>query len=404
MDTVTLEAVEIVRAGVWASQLSGRVPITGDDLDAMVQAAADPEMDHAPVRIGHVDPRFDGEPALGWLTNVRRVGDRVVADIADVPAKLASVVKSAFRRRSAEILWGVKTPSGRRYKAALSGLALLGVTPPAVKGLADVLARYSGPTNESESTGTAVVIDGVDDPEVAEAVATALSAIDRIPGVDISLLTDALDAASRDGNRPGGSDHGQRERQQSEGSTVNDEQIRTLLGLAADAPVTDQMRAVAAQIQPAPAGEGGSGEPGGQEPVTGGTPAPAADPPTPEPVSAPTVTIDAAALEVLQSQAAAGAQALQRLDNQDRERELTMALSAGRIAPASVEQYRRLWNANRDDTRALLSSLPQVFSTVTTETGSSADSSVALSGAAEDDAWAGFMDSLGKDFAPGKDA
>ncbi len=81
----------------------------------MAAACAEPEIDHVAVRIGHIDPRFDGEPALGWLANARRTGDKLLADVTDVPANLASTVQAGFRRRSAEFVRGVTTPPGRKY-------------------------------------------------------------------------------------------------------------------------------------------------------------------------------------------------------------------------------------------------------------------------------------------------
>jgi hypothetical protein len=158
MPTTTIPDVELVRVGNWASAMSGRVPITGDDLDEMVRAAQDAQVDYAPVKLGHVDPRFDGEPALGWIRNLRRVGDVLLGDLADVPEKMVEVARSAFRRRSVEIAWGVKTPGGRKYTAALSGLALLGVTAPAVKGLADVVSRYSGSVTADSFSATEVTM------------------------------------------------------------------------------------------------------------------------------------------------------------------------------------------------------------------------------------------------------
>jgi hypothetical protein len=377
--TVTIPDVELVRVGNWASALSGRVPITGDDLDAMVAAASDPEVDHAPLRIGHVDPRFDGEPALGWLSNVRRVGDSLVADLTDVPAKLAATIRSAFRRRSAEIAWGVKTPAGRTYRAALSGLALLGVTPPAVKGLADVTSRYSGAATATDH-GEVVLIDDI-----------------------VALSADS-------GNLPPASADDPSHVHQRE-ALVSDDQIRELLGLAADAPVTDQMRSVAtrlADVPPAPP----TPEPGtppapapvppapAPVPPVSPEPAPAPAPapePAPAPAPAPTVAVDRAALEQLQAQAAAGARAAAILDEQERERELTGALSGGRIAPASVVQWRAAWDRDKEGTRALLSTLPQVFSTVTNfSSAPTAGNAYADTGDGyTDEQWADFSKSLG---------
>jgi hypothetical protein len=152
MSVVTLPDVEILRVGNWHSSLTGQAPITGADIDEMLLAATDREVDRAPLRFGHVDPRFDGEPAAGWVTNLRRRGDVLVGDVEGVPATLAEMISAGFKRRSAEIAWKVRTASGKTYGAALAGLALLGVTPPAVKGLADIVSRYSGSTHFSTVT------------------------------------------------------------------------------------------------------------------------------------------------------------------------------------------------------------------------------------------------------------
>jgi hypothetical protein len=143
---VTIPNVELVASGSWLAA-AGDGTLTEDDLDAMVAAAADPEVDAAPLRIGHTDARFDGEPSLGWVENVRREGTKLLGDLVGVPAKLAEVIPAAYRRRSVEMLGSADTPvttaSGKTYSRVLSGLALLGVQRPAVKGLADVLALYA---------------------------------------------------------------------------------------------------------------------------------------------------------------------------------------------------------------------------------------------------------------------
>jgi hypothetical protein len=139
--TVTVPNVQLVRAGTWHAS-TGVTRVTVEDLDAMVAAEADPGVLPAVVKLGHVDPRFDGEPAYGWARNLRRVGEVLVGDLADVPAGLAAILPAAFRHRSVEIAWGVRTPDGTRHRAALAGVALLGTQPPAVAGLADIEALY----------------------------------------------------------------------------------------------------------------------------------------------------------------------------------------------------------------------------------------------------------------------
>ncbi len=415
-ETVTIPNVEIVKKGTWASALSGTVPITDDDLNAIVAAGVDPEIDHAPIRFGHIDPRFDGEPASGWLANIRRQGDSIFADITDVPAKLAGVVQSAFRRRSADIAWGVKTPSGRQYKAALAGLALLGVTPPAVKGLADVLARYAGPAPTVDS----LIFDDDASPEVAVAVgqfahlAAGLAAWRDAPATD--------------------PDNG----------AMTDAEIRALFGLAADAPITDQLRAAAPLVKAAqppapptapaagvptvpvpapgalvapgaagggeatsppaaatssPAASGGAGPlstgatppavappapatPATEAPSTAGGPAPTA--PTPAAAQVPElVTLSAGNLALLQAQAAAGADAMRVLQEQEREKALLSAVSGGKIAPFEIDRWRELYNAAPEATVKHLSAMSAVFPTQ--QVGS--DGGASLSGSGTPGEW-----------------
>ncbi len=145
---VTVPDVELARLGTWACS-TGVCTFAQEDFDSAIAASRDPEVFGAPVKVGHTDPRFaslDGYPSLGWVTNVHQLGDRLRGDLVDVPEPLAEVMSAAFKRRSIEMAWGVRTPSGNRYRAAVVGLALLGVTPPAVSGLADVLSMFHGET------------------------------------------------------------------------------------------------------------------------------------------------------------------------------------------------------------------------------------------------------------------
>lgn len=160
--TATVKGVELVKAGTWQG-LTGPVTLTREDLADALAASQDPEVDHAALKLGHIDPRFDGQPAAGWVERLRLSddGQTLLGDLVDMPSKLAAIMPSAFRRRSAELRRNVVTPSGRRYRMALSGLALLGVQAPAVKGLADVLTHYASegetPGHEDDATQAGVV-------------------------------------------------------------------------------------------------------------------------------------------------------------------------------------------------------------------------------------------------------
>ena len=150
--TVTLPDVELVAEGTWNAS-TGPAPVDAAMLEAILAAAQDPDVDAAAIHFGHYDPRFpllsDGEPAVGWVHPTRvemRGGRRVlIGDLVDIPAQLAGVIPKAYRRRSVELAEGVRTSRGT-HPYTLTGLALLGVQAPAVKGLADVVARYSAPT------------------------------------------------------------------------------------------------------------------------------------------------------------------------------------------------------------------------------------------------------------------
>src|SRR4051812_45213416 len=100
------------------------------------------------VKLGHTDPRFDGEPAVGRLDNLRMdaSGDVLLADLVGVPAPLAAILNSAYPSRSVEAVVGVLTASGDRYGLVVTGLALLGETAPAIQSLADVLTLFDVPT------------------------------------------------------------------------------------------------------------------------------------------------------------------------------------------------------------------------------------------------------------------
>lgn len=147
MATVNIPGVELVKTGTWQAS-TGTVTITETDLASMVAESRDPAVDGVPVKLGHVDPRFDGEPALGWVRNLRLSGDgsTLIGDLMEVPASLADIIGSAYPRRSVEIDWGLPTSDGGKRGAVLTGLALLGVTPPAVKGLGDVYRTAASAT------------------------------------------------------------------------------------------------------------------------------------------------------------------------------------------------------------------------------------------------------------------
>lgn len=156
----TVPNVELVRTGTWDAS-TGPVTWTTSDLLSAVAAFDDPGYTRPVVKLGHVDPRFDGQPTVGRIANPRMSDDQqtLLGDLVGVPTWLADILTEteAYPSRSIEGTFGLETGSGNRHQFALTAVALLGVTAPAVSTLADVATLY-----------------GMDPVEVAAAAADSL--------------------------------------------------------------------------------------------------------------------------------------------------------------------------------------------------------------------------------------
>ena len=145
-DLATLPGVDIVAAGTW--QLStGPATFTTADLEAAIEAAACPAVGNPIIKIGHTDERFDGEPALGQVTNMALAagGSKIRGDLAGMPGWLAEIAPSAYPQRSVEGQYNLKCSIGHTHPFVITALALLGVTPPGVgvlSGLDGIAALY----------------------------------------------------------------------------------------------------------------------------------------------------------------------------------------------------------------------------------------------------------------------
>lgn len=141
-----ISGVELARVGTW-NAATGPWTCTAADLADAVRAQSDPSFRTAILKIGHDDPRFDsedGEPAVGRVENLRlsEDGQVLLGDLVGVPAWLAEMIPSAYPSRSIEAALGVTTESGQTYGMVLTGLALLGITPPAIQNLDDLRRLY----------------------------------------------------------------------------------------------------------------------------------------------------------------------------------------------------------------------------------------------------------------------
>lgn len=109
-----------------------------EDLDRIANSY-DPNLHEAPVTLDHAQ----SGPSLGWVAEVRRTGDRLVARLRGLNDRLVEMLRAGeFKKRSVE-LYGAMPESGGPYLKAVS---FLGAATPAVKGLRDLIFADSGET------------------------------------------------------------------------------------------------------------------------------------------------------------------------------------------------------------------------------------------------------------------
>lgn len=139
---VRIPAVEILHVGDQIPASTGPVTVTHEDLHSIIDAAAHPNAPKPVLKLGHHDPRFDGQPGFGRLINFRLSADgaAVLCDLSGVPAPIAHLLESAWPSRSIEMINGKHLPYEglAQFTRVCTGLALLGAAMPAITRLEDI--------------------------------------------------------------------------------------------------------------------------------------------------------------------------------------------------------------------------------------------------------------------------
>lgn len=137
--TFTLEGREIFAVGVHNGDR-----YTTEDLDDIADNFNRlSSLIKPPLKLGHngaqeKETLRDGQPALGWVENVRRMGEKLVADFVQVPAVVYAAISSGrYKRISPEIVFKLKNHD-QTYNTVLWAVSLLGADVPAVKNLLDI--------------------------------------------------------------------------------------------------------------------------------------------------------------------------------------------------------------------------------------------------------------------------
>ena len=162
----TVPGVELMRTGTWAIS-TGLTTFTADDLTAAVAALDCPGVRRPVIKLGHVDPRFDGEPAIGYIANMATTASAamLVGDYAGMPAWLTpEVLASAWPDRSIEGEWNWRCQIGHLHPFVVTAVALLGVSPPGIGGLESIqdIATLYGVAAAAGGSATSFTVRAAD--------------------------------------------------------------------------------------------------------------------------------------------------------------------------------------------------------------------------------------------------
>jgi hypothetical protein len=148
VNLVTVKDRELMKVGKWNVARGGEFNVTPELIQSALAAHKAGVLRKPTIRLGHNDPRFSGDPAVGWVDNVHASedGSTLYGDLVGVPEWLAKNMPSAYPSLSIEGMYDYKAPDGTTHDFILTGLALLGATVPgigALKSVQDVEALYA---------------------------------------------------------------------------------------------------------------------------------------------------------------------------------------------------------------------------------------------------------------------
>lgn len=371
VNLVTVPGVELMRVGKW-NLSTGEWECTTKEIAAAIDAHDKGLLRKPVIRLGHNDPRFSGDPAVGWLDNLRASedGQALIGDMVGVPEWLAEILPSAYPSRSIEGLYDYTAPDGSEHEFVLTGLALLGATRPGVESLQSLqdVARLYDIAAAGQVGGKAIelTIEAADAPkpygdvkyadpkngkypiDTAEHVRAAWAYINMpknqkdYSAAELAQIKDRIKAAAK----KFGIKIEAGEASETEGGAIValPEKVAEALGIDASAD-EDTVLAKIAELKP---------------------PAPAAEPepePQPAPVAAAAgvvnglVQIEQATLDELKAAAAQGVEARARQIAEEDERTVMAAIGQGKIAPARKDHWLAALKADRDGTKQVLASL-----------------------------------------------
>jgi len=269
LQTIDVDGVEILAVGKWHGHPKTK-EYTGKDLDNLVKSfealiSAEKLNYEPPVKLGHDDDQKllqqDGYPAAGWITSLKHVGDKLVANFKGVPKKIGDIIKAGgYKKVSSEIYYDYEI-GGDKYPVVLKAVSLLGGDIPAVKTIKDIVAQYDEVLLDEEGRAYETVIFGEDEvtlDEIMSDLDTWLSKAEgKIKGkigspairtylkevkakLEVLVSKQSLNEAIEqfEAGKSSGNDNNQ------EKEELMEKELRELLGLSEDADVLETVKAL----------------------------------------------------------------------------------------------------------------------------------------------------------------
>lgn len=331
--------VELARPGTW--QLStGKMTFDAQHLKDAADFYAASGQGKIPLGFGHQDPRFDGDPAFGWVSNIRYAEDDkgpvLLGDLVDMDEWVADAAPKRWPHRSIEGFKNLEM-GGRNYTLALTRLALLGSTPPAMptlRSLADVRQAVTQAPDVSEAVAAAVADSG------AEFIAASLSPVDTQDPAAEAVVTPREE-------KEAGMDPAKVRERLGLDDDVSDDEVMEALEYAGF--ITQKQGEPAGETTPVAAAAGFVAPPG-------------------------TMLVEASAMAERDERIRRLEAEQQRHRDGERDQIITDAIRDGKFPPARREHWVRLWNADAEGTRQVIATLARNMVPVAASGYSAADS------------------------------
>jgi hypothetical protein len=215
----TLHGIELAAVGTWKAS-TGETTFTAEDFANAVAALDCPGVRNPVIKLGHQEEdstggvRWDGEPAVGWVANMRFDGAKMIGDLTGLPAWLAdadenglSVLAAAYPDRSIEIYRPFVCQIGHQHPSVITALSLLGVFAPGVgvlRSMQDVYAAFTETSGPQAVQVSAPILEfatsvfketGVLFTTLAAAEPRELTDIEKRSGVDLDKAAEQWSTA-----------------------------------------------------------------------------------------------------------------------------------------------------------------------------------------------------------------